>query len=226
MGKTYFVTGTDTDAGKTVITCGILAAACAKGLTTLALKPVASGCQQTEAGLRNADAQALMEAMTLSLPYEQVNPLAFTPPIAPHIAAKESGVLMTVDRLAGYCRGALMHRNDLALIEGAGGWRVPLNNREMISALTGALNTPVILVVGMKLGCINHALLSVEAIARDGARLAGWVANQIEPDLTRYEENLQTLKDFIPAPCLGSVPFLKEHSAASVAAYLDIEALL
>ncbi|WP_257294946.1 dethiobiotin synthase [Endozoicomonas sp. YOMI1] len=226
MGNTYFVTGTDTGAGKTVVTCGLLEAARLKGLTTLALKPVSAGCQQTENGLRNDDALALMEAMTLSLPYEQVNPLALAPAIAPHIAAQEAGVRMTLDRLVGYSRGALMRKNDLALIEGAGGWRVPLNSREMISGLAKALNTPVILVVGMKLGCISHALLTVEAILRDGVRLAGWVANQMNPDMSRYDENLETLKSMIHVPCLGVVPFLEDTSASQIAGYLDISPLV
>lgn len=226
MGNTYFVTGTDTDAGKTVVTCGLLEAARLKGLTTLALKPVSAGCQQTENGLRNDDALALMEAMTLSLPYEQVNPLALAPAIAPHIAAQEASVRMTLDRLVGYSRGALMRKNDLALIEGAGGWRVPLNSREMISGLAKALNTPVILVVGMKLGCISHALLTVEAILRDGVRLAGWVANQMNPDMSRYDENLETLKSMIHVPCLGVVPFLEDTSASQIAGYLDISPLV
>ena len=226
MGKTYFVTGTDTDAGKTVVTCGLLEAARLKGLTTLALKPVSAGCQQTESGLRNEDALALMEAMTLSLPYEQVNPLSLEPPIAPHIAAEEAGVRMTLDRLVGYCRGALMRKNDLALIEGAGGWRVPLNSREMLTGLAKELNTPAILVVGMKLGCISHALLTVEAILRDGVRLAGWVANQMDPDMSRYDESLATLKNMIPAPCLGVVPFLPDTSSGRVAEYLDISSLI
>ncbi|MBO9482094.1 dethiobiotin synthase [Salinisphaera sp. G21_0] len=225
MGKTYFVTGTDTDVGKTVVSCGLLEAARLKGLTTLALKPVSAGCQHTENGLRNDDALALMEAMTLVLPYEQVNPLALAPAIAPHIAAQEAGVRMTLDRLVGYSRGALMQKNDLALIEGAGGWRVPLNSREMVSGLAKALNTPAILVVGIKLGCISHALLTVEAILRDGVRLAGWVANQVDPDMSRYDENLETLKSLIPAPCLGVVPFLEETSASQVAGYLDISPL-
>lgn len=225
MGKTYFVTATDTDAGKTVVTCGLLAAARTQGLATLALKPVAAGCQLTEQGLRNDDALALMQAMTLSLPYEQINPLALEPAIAPHIAADEAGVHITVNRLTGYCRGALLARHDLAFIEGAGGWRVPLNDREMLSGLARELNTPAILVVGMKLGCISHALLTVEAILRDGVKLAGWVANQITPDLDRFEENVQTLNRLIPAPCLGSVPFMCPPISTTVAEYLDISPL-
>ena len=228
MGKTYFVTGTDTNVGKTVVTCGLLEVARLNGLTTLALKPVSVGCRQTKNGLKNEDAQALMEAMTLSLPYEQVNPIALEPPIAPHIAAKEAGVRMALDRLTGCSRSALMYKNDFALIEGAGGWRVPLNSNslEMITGLAKELNTPAILVVGMKLGCINHALLTVEAILRDGVRLAGWVANQMNPDMSRYDGNLETLKNMIPAPCLGMVPFLSNTSSRQVAEYLDISPLV
>ncbi|UYM17857.1 dethiobiotin synthase [Endozoicomonas euniceicola] len=226
MAKTYFVTGTDTDAGKTVVSCGLLEAARQKQLQTIALKPVSAGCEMTPEGLCNGDAMNLMEAMTLELPYAQVNPVAFQPPIAPHIAAKEEGRRTTVDWLAGICRGALMRKHDLSLIEGAGGWKVPLNNREMLSGLALEMNTPVILVVGMKLGCLNHALLTAEAIVRDGARLAGWVANQVAPDMNHYEENIQTLKDSLPAPCLGVVPWLETLDNRAVAEHLDIEPML
>ena len=226
MAKTYFITGTDTDAGKTVVSCGLLEAARQKQLQTIALKPVSAGCDSTPEGLRNGDAMELMKAMTLELPYAQVNPVAFEPPIAPHIAAEEEGRRTTVNRLAGICRGALMRKHDLSLIEGAGGWRVPLNNREMLSGLALTMNTPVILVVGMKLGCLNHALLSAEAIVRDGAKLAGWVANQIDPDMNHYEENIQTLKDSLPVPCLGVVPWLEHLNNKVIAEYLDIQALL
>jgi len=226
MAKTYFVTGTDTDAGKTVVTCGLLAAARAQGLATLALKPVAAGCQQTDEGLRNDDALELMQAMTLSLPYEQINPLALEPAIAPHIAANDVGMRITLDRLTGYCRGALLTKHDLSFIEGAGGWRVPLNDREMLSTLAKELNSPAILVVGMKLGCISHALLTAEAILRDGVKLAGWVANLTTAQLpARFEENIQTLKNLIPAPCLGSVPFMTNPTPTAIAEYLDIRPL-
>ncbi|AMO54785.1 dethiobiotin synthase [Endozoicomonas montiporae] len=226
MANTYFVTGTDTDAGKTVVSCGLLEAARQKQLQTIALKPISAGCESTPEGLRNGDAVKLMEAMTIKLPYAQVNPVAFEPPIAPHIAAEEEGRRITVDRLSGICRGALMRQHDLSLIEGAGGWRVPLNNREMLSELAVEMNTPVILVVGMKLGCLSHALLSVESILRDGLTLAGWVANRIDPDMNHFEENVQTLKDSIPAPCLGVIPWLDSLDNGSVAGHLDIQPLL
>ena len=226
MAKTFFVTGTDTDTGKTLVTSGLLVAAKQQGLETIGLKPVAAGCEQTPEGLRNSDALHLIEAMSIDLPYSQVNPIALEPAIAPHIAASEADRRITVDRLAGICRGALMRKHDISFIEGAGGWRVPLNNREMLSGLAITMNTSVILVVGMKLGCISHALLTAEAIMRDGLKLAGWVANLIDPNMSRYDENLQTLKDLLPLPCLGVVPWLDNVSHDSIAEHLDISALL
>ena len=225
MGKTYFVTGTDTDAGKTLITCGLLAAARGQGLNAFGLKPVAAGCERTEEGLRNDDALKLMAAASMELPYELVNPVALEPAIAPHIASAKTGVRVTADRLAGYCRGALLRKYDLAFIEGAGGWRVPLNDREFLSQLPKILEIPVILVVGMKLGCLNHAMLTAEAIARDGLKIAGWVANQVDPDMSCFEENFETLSSFVPAPCLGVVPRLTINDADSVAKCLDISLL-
>lgn len=221
----YFIAGTDTDVGKTLIACGILEKARQQDLKTAAVKPVAAGCEQTSEGLRNGDALALQDAMTLELSYAQVNPVAFEPPIAPHIAAMQENKQLSVARLAGFCSGVLMQPCDLVLVEGAGGWRVPLNPRETLANLAVDLNLPVILVVGMKLGCINHALLSVEAIERDGLKVAGWVANRIDPDMSCYEENMMTLRTLIKAPCLGEVPFLAQADKATVADNLDLSPL-
>lgn len=224
--RTFFIAGTDTDAGKTLVACAILEQARQQGLTTAAIKPVAAGCALTGDGLRNGDALALQRAMTMELPYEQVNPVAFEPPIAPHIAALQEGRNLSVARLSGFCRGVMMLPCDLVLVEGAGGWRVPLNPRETLANLAIDLGAPVILVVGMKLGCISHALLTVEAIARDGLTLAGWVANRIDADMSCYAENLMTLQSLIPAPCLGDVPFLAAPSPVAAAASLDLAPLL
>lgn len=224
--KTYFIAGTDTDAGKTVVTAGLLAAANNQGLRTIGLKPVSAGCDVTEDGLRNGDALILQDTASIQLSYDQVNPIAFEPPIAPHIAAVQEGRQLSADRLAAYCRGTLMQPADFVLIEGAGGWRVPLNQREMLSSLPKMLGTDVILVVGMKLGCLNHALLTAEAIARDGLKVAGWVANRIDPDMNCYQENLETLKGFFRAPLLGEVPHLADPAPANVAAYLKIDHIL
>lgn len=205
--KAFFITGTDTDVGKTVIGAGLLFAAKQRGLTTAALKPVAAGCAQTAAGLRNDDALMLQSVITQNLSYEQINPIAFAPAIAPHIAAQQSNRRLAVDRLAGFCRGVL-GTADVTIVEGAGGWRVPLNNVETLADLARVLQLPVIMVVGIRLGCINHALLTAEAIARDGLPLAGWVANCVDVNMPYIDENISTLQQRLPTPFLGKVPWM------------------
>lgn len=229
MAKTFFVTGTSTDVGKTYVCAALLAAAAARGLETAAVKPVASGCDRANGDLRNADAMTLQRLMTLELPYQQVNPVALEPAIAPHIAALEAGRQLSPARLSGICRGVMNTAADLVLIEGAGGWRVPLGPRSFLSDLPRILQLPVILVVGMQLGCINHALLTAEAIHRDGLTLAGWVANFSAEGMARKDENLQTLTGLLPAPCLGILPFrpaAHREDYQRVAAALKLEPLL
>ena len=225
MNAAYFIAGTDTDVGKTTIAAGLLQAAQQNGLSTLGAKPVASGCEMTAKGLRNADALALIAQSSIKLPYEQINPFAFEPAIAPHLAARELGVELSVQGLLAPMREILAQGADFTLIEGAGGWRVPLSHHANLSDLAVALKLPVILVVGVRLGCINHALLSAEAIARDGLQLAGWVANIIDARTSRLEENLASLAERLPAPCLGRVPRLKPASAEAVAEYLQLDLL-
>lgn len=225
MSTAFFIAGTDTDAGKTTVACGLLHAARRAGLSTAAAKPVASGCAATPAGLRNGDALALLGECSLALDYAEVNPFAFAPAIAPHLAAREVGVELTVAALLPAVRRVLARGADFTLVEGAGGWRVPLAGRENLSDLAVALGLPVILVVGVRLGCINHAVLTAEAIARDGLELAGWVANVIDPRTSRLDENLAALAERLPAPCLGRIPRLPEASPAAVAAHLELGAL-
>ena len=225
MSPAYFITGTDTDVGKTTVAAGLLQAARAAGLSTAAGKPVASGCEVTPEGLRNADALALMAQCTLALSYEEVNPVAFEPAIAPHIAAREAGVALTVQALLTPMQRILRQRADFTLIEGAGGWRVPLSGQDSLSDVAQGLDLPVILVVGVRLGCISHALLTAEAIAQDGLQLAGWVANIIDPKTSRLEENLATLAERLPAACLGRVPKLKSPTPEAVAQYLELDLL-
>jgi dethiobiotin synthetase len=208
------------------VASGLLEAANRKGLATVAIKPIAAGCEQTEHGLRNRDALILQQAMSIHLPYEQVNPIALAPAIAPHIAAGQVGKMFRVDQLVGYCRGVMMQPSDFMVIEGVGGWRVPLNRVETLAGLAKELQAPVILVVGMRLGCISHALLTAEAIQRDGLPLVGWVANRIEPSMSCYQENLSTLKSMIPGYFLGEVPYLQKADAQSAADHLDISALI
>lgn len=222
----WFVTGTDTDVGKTAVAAGLLTLLNQQGLTTLALKPIAAGCEPSADGLRNSDALALQQAASIKLDYQQLNPVALEPPIAPHIAAAEAGLNLTVEKLAGYCRGALLTPADVALVEGAGGWRVPLNPRESLAALPVALGCKVVLVVGVRLGCISHALLTAEAIARDGLQIVGWVANIVAPQTARLEENIASLKALLPAPCWGVVPYLDDPSPAAVASHLSCEPIM
>ena len=224
MSRTFFVTGTDTDAGKTTVAAGLLQAARRAGLSTAAVKPVASGCSGQP--LRNSDALALLAECSLPLDYTQVNPYAFEPAIAPHIAASEAGAALSAAQLAEAVARVQALGADFTLVEGAGGWRVPLGDRELYSELPRRLGLPVVLVVGVKLGCINHALLTAEAIRRDGLRLAGWVANLVDPQTSRLEENLATLERLIDAPCLGRVPHLLEPTAGAVADHLDPAPLL
>lgn len=196
---TCFVTGTDTEIGKTWVSCRLLERAQAAGLSCYGLKPIAAGCEQYDGQWQNDDARALMAASSISLSYDEVNPLALRAAIAPHLAAAREQRQLSAERLAGYLRGTLnSHRADLVLIEGAGGWRVPLNLREPLSALPRLLELPVILVVGMRLGCINHALLTAEAIQRDGLTLAGWVANDLGKPMPQLAENIATLDALMP----------------------------
>lgn len=222
MSQAYFIAGTDTEIGKTTIACGLLHAARLAGLSTAAAKPVASGCERGPEGLRNADALALLGECSLPLRYEQVNPYAFEPAIAPHLAAREVGIRLGAASLAAPVAEVLAQGADFTLVEGAGGWRVPLAGEENLSDLAIRLGLPVILVVGVRLGCINHAVLSTEAILRDGLPLAGWVANVVDPATSRLEENLATLAERLPAPCLGRVPRLPAATPAAVAAHLDL----
>lgn len=223
----FFVTGTDTGVGKTLVSAAILHAANARGLRTLAMKPVASGCEETPEGLRNEDALMLQAAMSESVSYEQINPIALAPAIAPHVAAAQAGRTLTAQRLVGFCRGLQMQPADLFLVEGAGGWRVPLNDNETYARFAVELALPVILVVPLKLGCINHALLSSEAIHADGLKVAGWVANRPEQAVMSAEsDTLSYLQRHLPAPCLGVLPWQQEPDPAKLAALLDVSPLI
>ncbi|MCL7946059.1 dethiobiotin synthase [Marinobacter sp. ATCH36] len=224
--KSYFVTGTDTGVGKTIVSAAILEAAAALGKRTLAMKPVASGCDETPDGLRNEDALILMKAMSESLGYDQINPVALKPAIAPHVAAAHAGRTITAERLVGFCRGLQMRPADLLLVEGAGGWRVPLNDRETYAAVPGALQMPVILVVPLKLGCINHALLTAEAIRRDGLTVAGWVANRpVQEAMDCEQETLEYLVNHLSAPFMGVLPWQESADPKTLSASLNVNCL-
>ncbi|SHM10841.1 dethiobiotin synthase [Vreelandella subglaciescola] len=228
--STYFVTGTNTDAGKTLVTSALLYAARRRDYSTLGLKPVASGSDVTESGLRNADALALQAHSAPPVAYSTVNPFAFAPAIAPHLAAAEAGRPLSAAAIIDALRQTLKQTpRDFTLVEGAGGWRVPLNADEDFSELAAGLKLPVILTVGLTLGCLNHARLSAEAIAADGLRLVGWVGSAIDPafsaDTPRFTANLELLERKLGAPCLGIIPHLKAPSAEAASTYLTLQEL-
>ena len=219
-----FVTGTDTDCGKTVVACGVVRALRARGLRVGVMKPVSAGAEPTPDGLRNQDALDLIAASGLDLPYALVNLFAFAPPIAPHVAAAQAGTpIRFAPLLEAFAR--IREVSDAAVVEGAGGWRVPLGPDGDMADLAAALGLPVLLVVGLRLGCLNHALLTAESIGRRGCRLAGWVGNVVDPRMAAFDENVATLRARLPAPCLGIVPRLDRVTAAAVAAQLDLAAL-
>lgn len=203
-----FVTGTDTEVGKTFVSCALIRQLAASGLRVAAMKPVASGARSVGGQLRNDDALQLMAASNVDAPYEWVNPYCFEPAIAPHIAAQQAGIEMSQEPvLEAYQR--LSERAEVVVVEGVGGWAVPMNTRQTMADLAARLNLPVVLVVGMRLGCINHALLSIEAIRSHGLPVRGWIANTLDPDMPCLQENIKTLENFISASHLGVMPYVK-----------------
>ena len=199
-----FVTGTDTGVGKTVVSVSLLRALARAGRPAVGMKPVAAGCEATAGGLRNADALALQGAAGRWLPYPRVNPVALEPPMAPHLAAERMGLTLRAAPLARQAH-ALPVAGEYLVVEGAGGWRVPLNDTETMADLAVAIGLPVVLVVAIRLGCLNHALLSAGAIAADGLPLAGWVAVELEPDGDAVAEQIATLEHRLGAPRLGTI---------------------
>ncbi len=205
--KGFFITGTDTGVGKTVVAAALTRALVRGGRRVAVMKPVASGAELTPAGPRNADALALIAAANVSAPYDWVNPYCFLPAIAPHIAAQECGVEVDLEAIGARLR-ALAGSADCVVAEGAGGWLAPLTPRATMADLALTLQLPVILVVGLRLGCLNHALLTRESIRAHGASFAGWVANGIDPAMERISENLATLTRRLGEP-LAIVPALE-----------------
>ena len=219
MSHTIFITGTDTGVGKTRIARAVLNRLLDQGYSAAGFKPLASGAERTAEGLRNDDALVLQAASSPGLEYGEVNPWCFEPAIAPHLAAREAGVEIGLAALdAAHRRLALRHER--VVVEGAGGWLVPLNAQHSFADWVGSQGWPVILVVAMRLGCINHALLSARAIEADGCRLLGWIGNCIDPAMAARDENLATLRELLPAPCLGVLP----HGLAPAQAAVRLEA--
>lgn len=217
----FFITGTDTGVGKTLIASALLSLLKAKGLKTLALKPIATGCIMTPQGLRNNDACLLQKYVTQKLSHLEVNPFAFYEPIAPHIAAKIVNQTLSVKAIMNTCRDTTKKTADFLVVEGIGGWQVPLNAEETIADLAIAFGYPVILVVSMRVGCLNHALLTIKSMQKNAIKLIGWVANSMQPEMPYLNEHIEALQQSIPAPLLGVVPYLENIAPCSVARLLN-----
>ena len=209
--KGFFITGTDTEVGKTVVATALVRGLVAQGLRVAVMKPVASGSQRTPAGLRNEDALALIQASNVAAPYDRVNPYCFEPAISPHIAAEEAGIAVDLNHIRTNF-DSLAAAADLVIVEGAGGWLAPLGPNASMKDLARALDLPTILVVGVRLGCINHALLTKLAIESHGTTFAGWIANTVDPAMPRRKENLEALTRGLGAPPLALVPRLAAAS--------------
>lgn len=225
MTQGWFVTGTDTGVGKTVVAAGMLRALGGLGYSTAGMKPVASGCHTVDGELRNPDAEQLMGESNVTVAYNDLNPFAYAPPIAPHLAAAEAGRPIDVAHIAESYR-RLAERARCVVVEGVGGWLVPLDSRHTVADLAATLRLPVILVVGLRLGCLNHALLSVGAIHRAGTQLAGWVANRYTPDIDRDRGMVDTLRGRISAPFLGDLPFVSDDPVGAAATRLQMQLII
>ena len=212
MATGLFVTGTDTGVGKTIVACALLRVLAREGLRAIGFKPVAAGAEQTPGGLRNEDALRLAEASSVERPYEEINPIVLQPAIAPPIAAATAGITIDVPGLAE-AHDRLAPHSDVIITEGAGGWLVPTGPDETLADLALAIGDPVVMVVGMRLGCINHALLTAAAIRAHGLQLGGWIDNRIDPSMPVVEENLATLDERLGVPRLGSIPWIDGTAA-------------
>ena len=219
-----YVTGTDTGIGKTLASCALLHALRGHGLRAVGMKPVASGCELVDGEWKNADALALQAAGGAGIAYADINPFALEHPLAPELAAREAGVEVALEPiLAAHAR--LAQQADALIVEGVGGWAAPLSATLMQADLVRALQLPVLLVVGLRLGCLNHALLSARAIAADGLHLAGWIASHVDPAMERVEDNLAMLRARMPAMCWGVLPHAANPDPAQLALRLRIPVL-
>lgn len=222
MSSGFFITGTDTDVGKSWVTAGLMVKLQQQGRRVVGMKPVASGCSDTPEGLRNADALLLQRLGSVLLDYDTINPYRFLPAIAPHLAAAQAGQRIKVGKIVEqFIR--LKRQADCVVVEGVGGWQVPLNESETVADLAVALQLPVILVVGLRLGCINHALLTAESIRASGCPLGGWVANCVPAEMPEYQKSVEAIAQRLEAPLLGVIPLLADmDDGKAVAAHLQV----
>lgn len=226
MSRGVFVTGTDTGVGKTLAACALIHALRARGVKAVPMKPIAAGASEHRGRLANGDTVALVQAAGLDAAWiEAVTPVLLREPMAPHIAAEREGRTLTLDFL-GLALGRLALAGDFLVVEGVGGFRVPLAERLDTVDLARAVGLPIVLVVGLRLGCLNHALLTAQAIESAGLTLAGWVANAIDPEMAARDENVAALAARLGAPLLGQLPYAPQPDARKLATHLDVTALI
>ncbi|MEZ8144224.1 dethiobiotin synthase [Enterovibrio norvegicus FF-33] len=224
MTKSYFVTGTDTEVGKTVASMAIMQAVSKAGYSVVGYKPVAAGSEETEQGPMNSDAIRLRECSTVDVRYQDVNPCLLEAACSPHIAAEIENSSVDFALLSDGLRN-IQTKADVTLVEGAGGWRVPVSYDSTLADWVGEEKLPVILVVGIKLGCLNHAYLTAEAIRRDGLEVVGWVANRINPGTEHYSDIVKTLEHHLKVPKLGEIPYMPSIKSRDLSGYIDIAPL-
>lgn len=224
--KGFLVLGTDTNVGKTVVAVNLLSALKGLGYCTIGLKPVASGAQQTKKGLRNADAVSLQQAATIFLPYRQVNPFCFAAATAPHIAATYQSCRLSVAEVMERMQPLLNYAVDYLVIEGVGGVYVPLNEKETMLDLMEVLGFPVILVIGLRLGCLNHALLTYESLKKRNIPIACCLCNQVDPSMLFHEENIVMLKQYVQVPFLSYIPYMHEKAMLKSSVNIDWSSLI
>jgi dethiobiotin synthetase len=222
--RSFFVTGTDTGVGKTLVCCALLYGFAALGKSVIGMKPVAAGAVRSANGMVNDDVALLQAASNVEAPPQLVNPYCFEPPIAPHLAAEQAGAAIKLAAIVSAYR-QLAALADIVIVEGVGGFCVPLNRDEDSADLAQRLGLPVILVVGLRLGCLNHALLTVQAIRAKGLQLAGWIANRIDPALAAADENVSALAERLAAPLLAKVKFAVAPDSRRIAALIDLPRL-
>ncbi|ELJ8548121.1 TPA: dethiobiotin synthase [Vibrio cholerae] len=225
MRNAIFIAGTDTDVGKTVASKAILQALATHNIATIGYKPVAAGSDKTEFGYRNSDALHLMKAATVDMPYEDVNPYALVLPTSPHIAAKHENITIDYALLSNKLSKHKQNA-ELVVVEGAGGWRVPTSDSDCLSTWVKQERLPVILVVGIKLGCLSHAILTAEAIRADGLELVGWIANRINPGTEHYAEIIEHLEGRLGAPKLGEIPYMPKAKRQELGKFIQLDHLL